>query len=478
MISSLSLRAPRGKLIKTDTQKGIDELTLWISDRKSNFSAISEKLDVDGHMVDASLEIVRKYIIDRKLILFGGLAIDYALRLKGSYIYSDDQRPDFDVLSTNSVEDAYDLVDLLITAGYTDVQAVRGIHVQTMRVRVDFNWVADIGYIPETVKNNIPTLDYNGITIVHPDYQRIDLHLSMCYPFNDAPREVIFHRWKKDMTRYTLINKFYPLSTDNSRQVASASRQVASFDQSLIDNKNVAIHGFTAYALIRNTIDELIDKFKTKSIIPITAPKLHVKITKNTIETEIPDGIDTTIFVASCEPDLFVSNFDTYRPYMDAWPSVRKNKSNGGVLEIPNRLTSISILQVDSGSVQVVCINFILLFFMVHYYMTQNEIYKNYYLWTVELITVAEDLFSKLKDQKSALRLFLDSPFAPNITTMGSRNMSDSYIARLQKIQNTLGVLKVAQDNLPKNYFPPKKRRPNTFDYSTSAFFKHDGGKE
>ena len=43
-----------------------------------------------------ALTIVKQFIISNDLILVGGMAIDFALKLKGDQIYTDDQLPDYD----------------------------------------------------------------------------------------------------------------------------------------------------------------------------------------------------------------------------------------------------------------------------------------------------------------------------------------------------------------------------------------------
>src|SRR5205085_2130835 len=42
-----------------------------------------------------ALECVRRFIILKKLIIVGGMAIDFNLRLKGSKLYADDTLPDY-----------------------------------------------------------------------------------------------------------------------------------------------------------------------------------------------------------------------------------------------------------------------------------------------------------------------------------------------------------------------------------------------
>lgn len=193
--------------------KSVQALAEWGAARAAGAKALAQRRDTDGPMLDRALELVRKFVAARRLILFGGLAIDFALRLRGAAIYPDDERPDYDMLSPTSVRDAYDLADELHRAGFPNVGAIRAMHTQTMRVRVDFRAVADVGYMPPDVyaRLSATALEFRGLRSVHPDYQRIDMHRALCYPFNNAPTEDVFHRWRKDIKRFNMFETYYPI---------------------------------------------------------------------------------------------------------------------------------------------------------------------------------------------------------------------------------------------------------------------------
>lgn len=158
-----------------------------------------------------ALDVVKDFIIRKNLILIGGMAIDFALRLKGDNIYTDDQIPDYDFYSPNHSADAYELGALLCEKGFKNISCINAMHITTMRVRVDFETVADITYCPTKIYKQVPTLMYDKIRIAHPHWQMIDQHSSLSLPFENPGWEVIFHRWKKDMTRYDKLYKHYPV---------------------------------------------------------------------------------------------------------------------------------------------------------------------------------------------------------------------------------------------------------------------------
>jgi hypothetical protein len=161
--------------------------------------------------ITRALYIVKEFIISKKLILVGGMAIDLALRLKGDTIYTDEQIPDYDFYSPNHAADAYELGSLLCKKKFTNVRVINALHITTMRVSVDFETVADITYCPLTIYKKVPVLKYDKLIIVHPHWQMSDQHISLSRPFENPGREVIFHRWKKDLERYDKLYKQYPV---------------------------------------------------------------------------------------------------------------------------------------------------------------------------------------------------------------------------------------------------------------------------
>lgn len=163
-----------------------------------------------------ALDVVKEFIIRKNLILVGGMAIDLALRLKGDSIYTEDQIPDYDFYSPNHSADAYELGSILCKMGFSNISCINALHITTMRVRVDFETVADITYCPIKIYNTIPTLNYDKLRIVHPHWQMTDQHRSLSIPFENPGREVIFHRWVKDMERYDKLYKYYPVVTKDT----------------------------------------------------------------------------------------------------------------------------------------------------------------------------------------------------------------------------------------------------------------------
>jgi len=219
------------------------------------FDTISLKHDPDYDSVVAASDVVRDFIRRKQLILYGGTAVDYALRLKGDKIYPDESLvvPDLDFFCPDHLEAACELADVLAEKGY-NCRVVRARFVKTMRVSIGNNrWVADISFIPQSIFVRLPYLLYDGMRVISPDFQRADFHSSLAFPYDDAPREVIFNRWSKDIKRFNKLIAAYPLGRDALPAASSAPLVKCRLPIDIFDS--AIAHGFVAYGFFYNALD-------------------------------------------------------------------------------------------------------------------------------------------------------------------------------------------------------------------------------
>jgi hypothetical protein len=181
---------------------------------RDDFDKIINEADEHAAIIAVALKEVHMFIAKKKRLLYGGMAIDLALHAKGARLYGPDVLPDYDFMTPVFHADAYDLGVILHKKELPNVECINAMHPSTMKVRTNFIGVADISYVPAAVYEQIPYITYNGLRVVHPHFQMIDQHLALCMPYRGAPWEVIKHRWKKDMVRYDLLHKHYPIEVD------------------------------------------------------------------------------------------------------------------------------------------------------------------------------------------------------------------------------------------------------------------------
>lgn len=272
--------------------------------------------DVFYNDIKSALEIVYNYIIEHKLILVGGQAIDYAIRLKKSKLYEDYVLPDYDFYSPNHHLDAYKIGELLCKAGYTNISVINALHPTTMKVRVNFIPIADITYAPKKVFEKIPYLEYkNGkkiLKIINPYYQSLDILWSISQPYFYYSNEAINTRIGKDMKRIKLINEFYPIDklvqkhknpfkfkSDNKPDKMKPYTEIAK-----LMNKNlILIYGITAYKYYQN---EFIKEFKNKLDIIKKLPNI----------SKYDDNI-SVIYNNNTPLNINPKKATYYKPYLD-----------------------------------------------------------------------------------------------------------------------------------------------------------------
>ena len=128
-----------------------------------SYELIILQRNINRRQIEKALDVVKKYIIKNNLILSGGMAIDLALKEKGSRLYSDNVLPDYDFYSSDYHNTAYEIGKILCEMGMENISVINGRHSTTMRVRVHYEEIADITYIPENIYKKIPTLKLLGV---------------------------------------------------------------------------------------------------------------------------------------------------------------------------------------------------------------------------------------------------------------------------------------------------------------------------
>lgn len=228
-----------------------------VLENSKKYLDLAERRSVFYGDTERALELVKNFIQERGRIIYGGMSIDLALKHAGHEgIYAADAIPDYDFMSPDFYRDSIELADILHAAGLPEVSSINALHVTTRRVRVNFVPVADITYIPEEIYNKIPTLEHAGFRVVHPDFQRLDMHRAFGYPFTDPPREPILHRAKKDQRRFTLLTDHYPIEAppDLEARLKKAAAGSKTLEAPLSVLQNSCLGGIVAYGFLRDLI--------------------------------------------------------------------------------------------------------------------------------------------------------------------------------------------------------------------------------
>jgi len=208
--------------------------------------AVDESETIQGQTIANSEEvkkiisIVEDFLMKKKLVCYGGTAINAILPKFAQFYNKDLEVPDYDFFSNDALDHAKELADIYFEAGYTDVEAKSGVHHGTYKVFVNFIPVADITYLEDEIFNSIKNdaIKRSGILYAPPNFLRMSMYLELSRPQGDVSR------WEKVLKRLNLLNKYYPLRS-------SINCETIDFQRGMESNKEEATK---LYFIVRDTL--------------------------------------------------------------------------------------------------------------------------------------------------------------------------------------------------------------------------------
>jgi hypothetical protein len=154
--------------------------------------------------------LIEKFISERKLICYGGMAINAYLPNEKQF-YDKTDIPDYDCFSDNSIRDAVVLANLLSKHHMEKVEVKAAMFPGTMKIYVNFIPIVDITQIHHDIFFNIQkkAIKMNTILYAPPNYLKISLYQELSRPLGDIMR------WEKINERLELLNHSHPLYVQN-----------------------------------------------------------------------------------------------------------------------------------------------------------------------------------------------------------------------------------------------------------------------
>ena len=157
------------------------------------------------------IDVLEKFIHDKKLVCYGGTAINNILPKEDQFYNRNIEIPDYDFFSPNAMNDAKELADIYFKQGFSSVEAKAGVHYGTYKVFVNFFQIADITQIDSKLFSSLKknAISKEGILYSPPNFLRMAMYLELSRPSGDITR------WEKVLKRLNLLNKNYPLKATN-----------------------------------------------------------------------------------------------------------------------------------------------------------------------------------------------------------------------------------------------------------------------
>lgn len=175
--------------------------------------AVDKNEKITGQKIASSdeikkmIEIVEDFLKKKKLLCYGGTAINNILPKHAQFYNKEYEVPDYDFYSYDALNHAKELADIYYASGYENVEAKSGVHEGTFKVFVNFIPMADITSLHKELFDSLSleAVSVSGIKYVPPDFLRMGMFLELSRPAGDISR------WEKVLKRLNLLNKHHPM---------------------------------------------------------------------------------------------------------------------------------------------------------------------------------------------------------------------------------------------------------------------------
>ena len=171
--------------------------------------------EIKSGEIEPIIKIVENFIRKKKLICYGGSAINNILPDDDQFYDKNIDIPDYDFFSKNAMQDAKKLADIYRKNGYHEIEAKAGVHFGTYKVYVNFIPIADITQLTTEIFDILSkeSVLVDNIHYASPNFLRMSMYLELSRPKGDVTR------WEKVLNRLILLNTHYPIKTYNCKNI-------------------------------------------------------------------------------------------------------------------------------------------------------------------------------------------------------------------------------------------------------------------
>ena len=271
-----------------NNQMKFEECELAIlRDAVDSYELESKKKVVNNPEVVKIIKILEEFLRKKKLICYGGTAINNILPQKYQFYDRNSEIPDYDFYSSNALDDSKELADIYHGNGYLQVEAKAGVHFGTYKVFVDYIPIADITLLDNTIINNIKkeAIVVDGILYAPPNFLRMNMYLELSRPAGDVSR------WEKVFKRLNVLNTHYPFvdskcsRTQRLRKFNAEEREIiqSSIRDTVVKESAVFLGGFAVnlYSRYMPNFDKRSLNKNPDDILATDANNVAMKILSN-----------------------------------------------------------------------------------------------------------------------------------------------------------------------------------------------------
>lgn len=411
--------------------------------------------------VEKSMEIVREFIKSNDFILYGGMSIDFALKLAGHEgIYDTNTIPDYDFYAPDIYNTSNKLADILHGSGIPGLSSINASHLTTRRVRTDFIEVADISYLPPKVYDTLPTLKFNDFRIVHPNFQRLDMHRAFNNPYENSPNELVYFRSEKDSKRFKLLDEHYPIEFKEFKDDI-VEFKVKGLKSGLLTD----LAAFAVYC----------ELYKQHNSVGKEMFLLSARVENGELFVMLPKSYPIIAFHAFEEiaKEFSGKEVEKYHRFLDdSKPPTTRFEIENGFLDVYDskyNLIPCHEIEFQNLKLKIANVHDIASHFLTNRFLYQDENWMCFYHSLLQMMKAMESLYPEKKEACNPW--FLTAEFYGNETINFSRTQvlqlekNYAFVDRDNELLSFLNSLRP-----PHGYYPENNSEPPEFKEITEVF--------
>ena len=401
------------------------------------------------------IEIVEDFLIKKKLICYGGTAINNILPKEAQFYDKNYEIPDYDFFSHNALDDTKELADIFYKAGYLDVEAKSGVHGGTYKVFVNFIPMADITYIHKDLFQTLQkqAIKVAGIYYTPPDFLRMGMYLELSRPAGDISR------WEKVLKRLNLLNQYHPMKVEYDCPSIDFQRKM---DDNVEQNEEI-------YYIIRDTFIDLglvffggyASTLYSKNM-PKHAKRFIQKIPDFDVLSEDPQRSATIVKERLEDAGLKKISITHHKCFGEIIPEHYEIKYGLDILAFiykPMACHNYNTITVDKREINVATIDTIMSFYLAFLYSNAPYYYKD------RILCMAQYLFevqqkSRLS-QKGLLKRFVPKCIGIQETLESIRAKKSQKYAELKNKHGTREYEEFFLKYVPADLQKKKEKKPS-----------------
>lgn len=340
----------------------------------SNIEKIKGSKKMQSPEIKNILIIVEKFIKQRKLICYGGTAINNILPTNKQFYDKDIELPDYDVFSPTPIKHVIQLSKIYKKNGYNDIEAKSGMHYGTYKLYVNFIPILDITHCNKKIFTNLKkeSIMKNGILNASPNFLRMSMYQELSRPKGDTTR------WEKVLKRLNLLNNAYPIvakkcNTKTNNKIDNIKTILNIIKDYSIKNKLVFFGEYAVMLYGKHMSTTLKNKYKNYSYFDVlskngiaTSNELLDELKKNNInnvEIKMHKGIDEIVPI---QYELSINN----QPLIYIYETMS--------------CYSYNTIKVSNKKVNIASIDTIFSLYLIFLYLNRDYYDKNKILCTID----------------------------------------------------------------------------------------------